>query len=102
MQTYLVSYDISDNNLRFKAAKQLLRAGAFRVQRSVFMGTLTEAGAKQLRKSLAGLAVSNRWGTEDTVLILPLHEYSRQQLELLGDFTTEWSLIYREMHTLVL
>jgi|AntRauTorckE5430_2_1112549.scaffolds.fasta_scaffold00366_12 CRISPR-associated endonuclease Cas2 len=101
MQTYLISYDITDNNLRLKAAKLILRAGAFRVQRSVFMGTLSDTTAKHTRKNLQTLSQHPRWATTDTLLILPLHDYSRKSLELLGNFETEWGLIYRELHTLV-
>jgi|GEM_PF-4815544 len=35
MQTHLISYDISDNNLRLKASKLILRAGGYRIQYSV-------------------------------------------------------------------
>jgi CRISPR-associated endonuclease Cas2 len=50
-QAYIIAYDISSNTRRSRVAKHL-EARAERVQKSVFVGRLTAAGARKLRRSL--------------------------------------------------
>jgi hypothetical protein len=56
MQTHLISYDISDNNLRLKASKLILRAGGYRIQYSVFMGTFPKSLLNKLDRDLTDLS----------------------------------------------
>lgn len=102
MQTHLISYDISDNNLRLKAAKAILRAGGYRIQYSVFMGTFPKYIFQKLEKELTSISTHARWTLEDSVLLLPLHEYSKRELSVVGKMPEDWALINREIHTLVL
>lgn len=102
MQTYLISYDISDNNLRLKAAKTILRAGGYRIQYSVFMGTLRDAIRTRLEEDLTQLSHSPRWTAEDSLLLLPLHDYSKRELSVIGKMPEDWDLIQGDLHTLVL
>lgn len=101
MQTYLISYDITENNPRLKASRLLLRAGCFRVQKSVFIGTLTDARFQRLRKSLDGLRQRPHWSSTDQILLLPLHQYTRDNLDTIGSDRDDWPLIFRELHTWV-
>ena len=102
MQTHLISYDIHDDGLRLKAAKVLLRAGCYRVQYSVFMGTPGVSRLGKLERLLTTLATDPRWTTDDSILILPLHQYTREELSIVGKTPENWDLIYRNLHTLVL
>lgn len=102
MQTHLISYDISDNNLRLKASKLILRAGGYRIQYSVFMGTFPKHLLQKLGVELTALSQKPRWTPEDSVLLLPLHEYSKRELTVVGKMPEDWALINRELHTLVL
>ena len=61
MQTHLISYDISDDRLRTKAAKLILRAGGHRIQYSVFMGTFSTARRQRLEVDLLALAGMPAW-----------------------------------------
>lgn len=101
MQSYLISYDISANNPRLKAARFLLRAGCFRLQKSVYLGTLSDARFHRLRRDLDTLRARPRWSSTDQILLLPLHQYSRDHLLTIGAARDDWPLIFRELHTLV-
>jgi CRISPR-associated endonuclease Cas2 len=101
MQTYLIAYDISHNNLRLKAARLLLRAGGFRVQKSVFIGTFSDARYQRLLKDLRSLETRPRWQPTDNLLLLPLHQYTRDHLVSLGQANHDWPLIYRERIVLI-
>lgn len=102
MQTYLISYDITENNPRLKASRMLLRAGCFRVQKSVFIGTLSDARYLRLRKTLDNLRQRPRWSPTDQILLLPLHQYTRDNLDTIGSARDDWPLIFRELHTLII
>lgn len=102
MQTYLISYDITENNPRVKASRLLLRAGCFRVQKSVFIGTLSDARYLRLHKDLSSLQQRPKWSATDQVLLLPLHQYTRDHLNTIGSARDDWPLIFQELHTLVI
>lgn len=98
---HLVSYDIQNDRLRLKAAKELIRHGLYRVQYSVFMGTASDSAISRLRKELEGIIMDPDWTEEDTFLILPLHQYTRDQLEIIGKLPRDWDLIQANLHTLI-
>jgi CRISPR-associated endonuclease Cas2 len=102
MQTHLISYDISDNNLRLKASKLILRAGGYRIQYSVFMGTFPKSLLNKLDRDLTDLSKKTRWSLNDSILLLPLHDYSKRELSVIGKMPEDWALINRKLHTLVL
>lgn len=99
---YLISYDITDNRLRLKLAKQLIRHGMYRVQYSVFMGNLRDSTYARLQKQLKKLEQEKSWSSSDSVLLLPLHAYSRDYLFVIGQLPRDWDLIEGNLHTLVL
>lgn len=102
MQTYLVSYDISNNGLRLKSAKLLLRAGCYRIQYSVFMGTLRSSVLNRLHKELRQLEKDKRWLSTNSIMLFPLHQYTKDSLLVIGKMPADWSLINQELLTLVL
>ena len=101
MQTYLIAYDVADNNIRLKAARLILRAGGFRVQKSVFVGTFTAARYQRLLADLQTQQARPRWQPADSILLLPLHQYTRNHLVTLGQEPPDWPLIYRDLVCLV-
>jgi len=100
---FLISYDIENDYLRTKLAKLLIRFGLQRVQYSVFMGVVANEAMKRLHKALARLCKEAHWQeAEDSIMILPLHQYSRKHVNFLGKKTSHWEEISGKMHTLVL
>jgi len=99
---HLISYDISDNRLRLKVSKQLKRAGCLRLQYSVFAGSLRESTVNNLLLEISKFEQDAAWCDEDSILVLPLHQYSRDQLQIFGALPSDWDLIQGDLHTLVL
>jgi CRISPR-associated endonuclease Cas2 len=98
---YLVSYDITSDPLRLKVIKVLLRYGMYRVQYSVFMGVLKPVSYARMQRALAALPQHKLWLTTDTVMVLPLHQYSRDQLWFMGAQPANWPLVIENTHTLM-
>jgi CRISPR-associated protein Cas2 len=79
MLTWVV-YDISDDKQRSKAAKACLRIGLYRVQKSVFLGTLENNELDELGLELESLIDANR----DSVYLFPMCRPDFDKIVLLG------------------
>ncbi len=99
---HLISYDIEYDRLRLHLAKLLIRAGLYRVQYSVFMGDIRETVWKRLYADLHKIAVSSDWQPTDSILILPLHQYTVDQREVIGQAVVDWDEMTGKLHTLML
>jgi CRISPR-associated protein Cas2 len=99
---HLISYDISNNKLRLKVAKQLKIAGCYRLQYSVFAGDLRDRPLRELVEVFERFTHLPDWDEEDSILVLPLHQYSRDQLKIFGTFPDDWDLMQGDLHTLVI
>lgn len=98
----LVSYDLENNRLRTRFANQLLALGLIRVQLSVFVGALGPPYLSKLERSILDVTQAKEWQEEDAVLLLPLHDYSRERLKSWGKLPDNWDLINDPPHTLIL
>lgn len=78
MTNYLITYDISSDPLRDKAAVLLQQHGCLRVQKSVFLAP--KFSAKELRALRAALRrlLGGKLGPEESIIGVPV---SPQQLE---------------------
>lgn len=75
-----VLYDIADDRLRTKAAKACLRIGLYRVQKSVFLGTLASNERDELTVTLEGLIDAEH----DSVYLFPMCRPDFERCQLLG------------------
>jgi CRISPR-associated protein Cas2 len=75
-----VLYDIKNDKARTKVAKQCKQAGLFRVQYSVFLGTMEENDRDSLQLQIEGLIEPD----EDSVYIFPMNKNELLQCALLG------------------
>jgi len=75
-----VLYDIQDDRARRQVAKLCKQAGLYRVQLSVFLGTLDEHQKDTLELQLEALIQPER----DKVYIFPMSRRELQQTVLLG------------------
>lgn len=98
----LISYNIENNSLRLKLANQLLAHGLIRVQYSVFIGQVPDRYLRRLEKVLTDLTGSDNWSEEDAILLLPLHQYSKDNLQSWGRTPSDWDLLNEPPHTLIL
>lgn len=99
---HLISYDIQEDALRVKIAKTLIQYGLHRIQYSVFMGEVRDAALVKIEQALMGLAAGGQWSAQDSVMILPLHQYSEDHVRFFGDSPDRWQEITGEIHTLIL
>src|SRR4051794_36710044 len=75
-----VLYDIGDDRRREKAARSCLQAGLYRVQQSVFLGTLANNRRDELVVVLEGLIDADR----DSVYAFPMCRPDFARVVLLG------------------
>ena len=101
MTNYLLSYDISEDRLRTKLAKLLLRLGCERIQKSVFIAPNFKAEElQQLRYEVDKLLEGNL-EPQDSLLCLNLSARTLRELLWQGDVSA-WQKRYAEvLHWLV-
>jgi len=75
-----VMYDIKNNRTRTKVAKACLQAGLFRVQYSVFLGTLENSGRDSLRIQIEEYIDES----EDSIYIFPMNKEELKKTCLIG------------------
>ena len=97
---YLASYDIEDNKLRLKVANALLAAGLERLQRSVFVGTMTDSVRQQL------LTDATTWLRDadpatTRFIVMPLAEAYARKAHWIGDEPPDWSYHCHQTLTLI-
>ena len=73
-------YDIKKDKIRTKVSKLCEKAGLYRVQYSVFLGTLDENGKDTLHLQIEELINEET----DSVYIFPMNKTELQQCVLLG------------------
>lgn len=92
-----VLYDIADDRLRGKASSACLQSGLYRVQKSVFLGTLADTQRDELIVRLSALIDPGR----DSVYALPMCRQDFAKIALLGRAFDE-RLVTDELRTLLL
>ncbi|GAB4290131.1 MAG: CRISPR-associated endonuclease Cas2 [Marinilabiliales bacterium] len=75
-----VIYDIKNDKVRTKVAKVCKQAGLYRVQFSVFLGTIEENDKDELKLMIQELINED----EDSVYIFPMNKSELKQCILLG------------------
>lgn len=75
-----VLYDITDNKVRSKVAKLSKEAGLYRVQKSVFLGTIERNRLDELHMRIEDLMDEDT----DSVYIFPMCEPDFKKVMLLG------------------
>ncbi len=75
-----VLYDIEENKIRNKVAKLCKQAGLYRVQFSVFLGTLEDNEKDTLELQITDIINQEK----DSVYIFPMSKNELQQTSLIG------------------
>jgi CRISPR-associated protein Cas2 len=75
-----VLYDIQDNRVRSKVAKICKRYGLYRVQKSVFLGTIEDTQREAMGLEIQELIDKHK----DSVYIFPMNKSELKQTVLLG------------------
>jgi CRISPR-associated protein Cas2 len=79
-QLLWVIYDIQKNRIRAKVAKTTLEAGLYRVQKSVFLGSINKTRLDELKMRLTDLIDEKK----DSIYIFPMCEADFKKTILMG------------------
>ncbi len=80
---YLISYDIEKDSLRTKIAHHLIANGLYRIQYSVYLGTLSEQDYAALEVWLNN-AMQQANTQKDSIMILKLEKPQVKTMKILG------------------
>ncbi len=79
-QLLWVIYDIQKNKIRAKIAKTTLEAGLYRVQKSVFLGSINKTRLDELKMRIADVIDEEK----DSIYIFPMCEADFKKTILMG------------------
>ncbi|MCS7017795.1 MAG: CRISPR-associated endonuclease Cas2 [Cytophagales bacterium] len=77
-----VMYDIEDNRIRKKIADYLVEKGLQRIQKSVFLGQLSQKVYQEIYQTMHALQAA--YENEDTIIIVPVAEQDLRSMRLIG------------------
>jgi len=77
-----VMYDIEDDRIRKKIADYLIEKGLQRVQKSVFLGQLSQKSYQEIYHTMHALQAA--YENEDTIMIVPVAEQDLRSMRLIG------------------
>ena len=80
---HLICYDISHDGLRTKMGKKILEFGLDRINKSVYLGTITESSLTTLEATLAQL-LQVKGDPEDSLIIIAVSAPQVQGMRIYG------------------
>ena len=98
--SHLICYDISKNNLRAKCGKKIIESGLDRINKSVYLGTISDSSLKKLESELAQLLQKGM--PQDSLIILPITISSVQQMRIYGRNDLDKEELTGEKDTIIL
>ena len=99
---YLVCYDIEHDRLRTQLAHKLQDWGLERIQKSVFVGKLSDAYRKKLEEWLQKNEKLNVKEQTFSVLVFNLAPNQMERVQQYGNVSPDWPYILGEIYTLIL
>ena len=98
---YLICYDITKNSLRTKMGKLIIDAGLDRINKSVYLGSISDGALKQLEQALALLVQTKGDGT-DSLLLIPVSAAQVQEMRIYGSNDLDKNELTGDKSTLML
>ncbi|MEL7227733.1 MAG: CRISPR-associated endonuclease Cas2 [Cyanobacteria bacterium J06576_12] len=80
---HLICYDITNNSLRTKLGKRILRAGLDRINKSVYLGTIGAGSLQLLEKDLASY-LQQKPHPSDSLIVISVGSQQIQQMRVYG------------------
>lgn len=80
---HLLCYDITGNTLRAKLGRTILDYGLDRINKSVYLGTISERSLKELETKLTNW-IKTKGGPTDSLIIITVHAQQVQDMKVLG------------------
>ena len=81
---HLISYDITGDSLRTKMGRKILEHGLDRINKSVYLGSITESSLTQLEALLSGL-LQQKGEPQDSLIIIPVTAQQVQEMRVHGN-----------------
>jgi CRISPR-associated protein Cas2 len=79
----LICYDITSNSLRAKLARKIIEHGLDRVNKSVYLGTLSDSSLTALETQLADW-IKQQGEPQDSLIILPVTAQQIHNMRVYG------------------
>lgn len=79
---FLLCYDIAHDRVRRNVARYIQRKGMYRVQRSVFVGTMSRETAEKIHQTLGRIQAA--YNNHDSILLLPLGPEALRSVHVIG------------------
>lgn len=80
---HLICYDITKNSLRTRMGKKIIEFGLDRINKSVYLGTISKSSLTQLGNWLAQ-EISTKGDPSDSCIIVRISAEQVQQMQILG------------------
>jgi len=80
---HLICYDITNNSLRSKIGKKIISHGLDRINKSVYLGTITDTSLKELKKIIQD-AITLKGMPNDSVVIIAVANPAIQAMQVYG------------------
>ena len=81
---HLICYDITNDTLRTKIGKKILEHGLDRINKSVYLGSITESSLTTLEALLSGL-IRQKGEPQDSLIIIPVTAQQVQDMRVYGE-----------------
>jgi len=94
---FFVMYDIESDKVRYNVVKYLERQGCMRIQKSIFLASLSVEKYDAIRNDLA--EVQSLYDNHDSIIVCPVSTDMLQSMSVIGK-TINTDVIIKNKHTL--
>lgn len=96
---YFIMYDIEDNKVRRQIVKYLLKKGAFRIQKSIFMARTDRAMFHEIHEALR--TINELYENSDSIIMVPIPSDVVNSMKLMG-MNVDIEFITKNRNTLII
>ena len=98
---HLICYDITSNTLRAKLGRKILEYGLDRINKSVYLGSLSDSSLTALENQLATW-LKDRGEPQDSLIIIPVSAHQIHEMRVYGHNDLDKADLSGEKSTLIL
>lgn len=96
---YFIMYDIEDNKVRRQIVKYLLKKGAFRIQKSIFMARSDRALFNEIHEAMR--TINELYENSDSIIMVPIPSDVVNSMKLMG-MNVDIEFITKSRNTLII
>lgn len=98
---HLICYDITQDSLRAKLGKKITEAGLDRINKSVYLGSITDIALAALEQELAAL-ILQKASPGDSLIVIAVTTLQINQMRIYGQIGPDKEELSGEKSTLML